>query len=123
MPQSQGFTLLELLISLTILSIALLGLDAAQLTSLHKLKSAYYFSVAAQQLDRMHAILSVIPDNDLTTALTTWNNQNQSVLPQGRGVLENRYPTPVISIFWGNTSANECVKPTIGQSGCLKSVS
>ncbi len=67
-----GFTLLEVLISLVILSIGLLGLAALQTTSLKQNQGAYYRSQSAQLsyfiTDRMRANISGLPDYITTDA-------------------------------------------------------
>ncbi len=102
-----GITLIEILISFTILSLMLLGLDAMQITSLHSAKSAYYYSVAEQQLHIMARQLQVIDDNDKQTALAKWNAQNQIVLPNGRGMISGYAPHYRLSIHWGQ---KECLR-------------
>jgi len=96
-------TLLEVLISLFILALMLLGLDAMQLSSLRQAKTAYYFSVATQQLASMaeHVKAQSYPAFKVSPEL-----------PQGRAMLTGTYPNYTLSICWkGNP---------IGQSQCLR---
>lgn len=59
-----GFTLLEILVAIVVLSIGLLGLAALQMVSLNNNQIAYYRSIASQQAydmaDRMRANLDGI---------------------------------------------------------------
>lgn len=115
----EGSSLIEILISLLILSILLLGVDAMQITSLRETRASYYFSVATQQLQIMSERLHSLKARDINEQLTQWNKQNNEVLPQGHGVISGDYPHFTLTIFWGNADTNECNKNKIGQSGCL----
>lgn len=97
----------------------LLGLDAMQLTSLRMTKAAYYASVASGQISNMNEQLRALAGQDKTSQLIIWNQQNAEVLPQGRGTVEGRYPHYIISVYWGKNKKTVCIKPEIGQSGCL----
>lgn len=100
-----GITLPETLISLTLLSIMLLGLNAIQLTTLQQSKAVFYSRIALQQAQNMQRHLNI----------TTWNQQNRDVLPQGIGeVTENQ-----IKIAWGGESPSTCHINTIGLKGCI----
>ncbi|SRR5579883_1256468 len=114
-----GSSLIEILVSLLILSLMLLGFDAMQLAALQKAKAAYYFSVATQQLEVMSERLRALGEGNTEDLLQAWNQQNQTVLPQGRGTLSGGYPDFTLAIFWGAVTESQCTKNTIGQSGCL----
>jgi hypothetical protein len=116
MQTQTGASLIELLISFLLLSILLLGVDAVQITALQKAKANYYFSVATQQLNILTEHLVHEKPIDTTALLAAWNQQNQAVLPQGRGMLHNNK----ITIFWGDTNESICEHNKIGQQGCLQ---
>jgi len=107
-----GFTLTEILISLVVLSIGLLGLSALQMTALRNNQSAYYRSVATQQAydmaDRIRANSTSASSYNNPTATQDaacvsatgcsgsamaghdayeWNQVNSSSLPGGTGVV------------------------------------
>lgn len=119
MQKPTGTTFIEVLISLFIISFILLGMVALQLVSLQKSKSAYYFSVAAEQMISMKERIYSMSEPEIDNQFLIWNKQNQDLLPQGRGVISGRFPTYLISIFWGNTNETECIKSKTGPSGCL----
>ena len=102
-----GTSLMEVLISLVLISILLLGIDAVQIISLQKTKINYYVAVAEQQIISM---MEGMKDTEI------WNQQNQEVLPQGRGVLTDK----VISIFWGNMNGENCESNKIKKDGCIR---
>ncbi len=120
MDDELGVSLIELVVSLFILSILLLGLDAVQITSLHEAKKVYFFSVAAQQLSQMAERLMACKGNNMDAQLTIWNRQNARVLPQGRGIVSGSHPDYVITIFWGKAGELKCHQNKIGPEGCLK---
>jgi type IV pilus assembly protein PilV len=114
-----GFTLLEVLVSLFILSLLLLGLDAAQTKALQSAKSVYYFNVATEQLRSiMERLQAINTPNDINALQLLWDEQNARVLPQGRGEIDNSPPLIVITIHWGNN--HNCDRDQIGLSGCLR---
>jgi type IV pilus assembly protein PilV len=110
-----GFTLLEVLVAIVVLSLGLLGLAGLQAASLRNNQTAYYRGIATQQAydmaDRMRANLAgvrapnnsynnlaaVIPANPgcFTTGCTAanmavtdhfqWNTVNAALLPNGVG--------------------------------------
>lgn len=124
-----GFTLLEILVSIVVLSIGLLGLAALQVVSLNNNQSAYYRSIATQQAydmaDRIrsnpqgfidgeyNALNNAIPAGAqaCTTAACTstqmavsdharWNTNNQRLLPEGKGTVAGAGGTFVITVMW-----------------------
>lgn len=104
MGKSLGFSLVEISVSFLLLSVALLGLDAMQLTSLKDAKSAYFYSVATQQMTNMIERLYKIKINSVDEQLHIWNQQNNELLPNGKGQLEGHYPSYTVSLCWENKS-------------------
>lgn len=109
---SSGFTLVEVLVAVLVLSIGLLGLAALQMTGLKNNQGAHLRSIAAIQLqamaDRMRANPEAVtsgayhnPTATETSACTTtagcsatamakhdfweWNQRNAALLPAGQG--------------------------------------
>lgn len=105
-----GFTLIEVLISLLILSFILLGFNAMQLHALRENRNAYYFSVAQNQIN---SLLERSYAQELSSQqIATWNLQNQKSLPNGTGRISGHYPSYQITIFWGHN-------PKSGKPNCL----
>jgi Tfp pilus assembly protein PilV len=113
----QGFSLLEALISMALLAMLLLGLDAMELSASRINRETYFFAVAANQLQVMEAELLLLPNQQAFQSLiTAWNRENQVVLPQGRGMFDHS----ILTIYWGETTQQKgCEKTTEGSSGCL----
>lgn len=115
-----GTSLIEVMISLLLLSIFLFGLDATQITALSHTKAAYFFSVAVQQVKQMGERLIACKKNHCDQQITLWNQQNAEVLPQGRGKVSGSYPDYLITLFWGNKKREVCQQNKIGKEGCLQ---
>jgi len=125
----RGFTLLEILVAIVVLSIGLLGLAGLQAVSLNNNQIAYYRSIATQQAydmaDRMRANqvgvrngnynnLSGTPPSDpacinttggctplqvATTDFAQWRTANGTLLPTGGGAVCLATNTPVDLTF------------------------
>lgn len=123
-----GFTLLEILISLLVLSVGLLGLAGLQLNGLRNNQDSYYLSQAMAQAydmaDRMRANMTgynsgaynsipvTIPadPNCITTGCTSaqmatydayqWNTANSQLLPNGQGTVTTTGNIRTITVMW-----------------------
>lgn len=113
-----GTSLIEVLMSLFLLSLILLSWDIMQITALQTMQSAYHYNIAQQQLLTM---TEHIKTNRAVNSqdFVNWQKQNKKVLPQGRGTIKGQYPFFMIGILWGNKSASEC-QYQIGNTGCLQ---
>jgi len=116
----RGFTLIEVLISLILLSLLLLGFDAMEIDSLRSTRAAYYFYLATQQLIAMTDRLRALGANQsLNEQVAIWNLQNQDLLPAGRGTVSGSYPSYILAVYWGKF-LQECKQIKLGQSGCVQ---
>lgn len=114
-----GFTMLEVLISLVILTFMLFGFEAMQVYALRQTRAAYDFSVATNQLYAMVERLTVLQANQaIATEIDRWNQENRVVLPSGIGYVSGVYPHYHLSIVWGDYQGN-CQSMHLGQQGCL----
>ncbi|SRR5579883_39170 len=115
----KGTGFIEVLVSLTILSFLLLGFNAMEFAALQANHNAYFFSLAQNQLDAMVQRLEAHPD-DVQGELTLWNQQNQALLPNGKGYLSGN-PPDSITLFWGQkTTEKNCDHIQLGKINCLK---
>lgn len=113
-----GFSFLEVMVSLLILSFILLGLDAMEVVANQANRNAYYLSVAVLQLDFIVARLRL--NTDAEAQLLVWNQQNALLLPAGIGYISGVYPSYHISLFWGEkTQRSECNSILLGKVNCL----
>lgn len=99
---SRGFTFLEVLVSLALISIVSLNLVLLSFSTIHYNSHNYYFNVAQQQLTNMAERLDMIGSNvDLTEEqLTIWNQENYSSLPCGIGILTGHFPEYKLKVCW-----------------------
>ncbi len=117
---SQGFTLLEVLISLVLLSFILLGFDEMEIYSLRSTCAAYYFHLATEQLNSMIERLHTVGMRpSINEQIEIWNSQNKQLLPAGEGEVIGNYPNYTITVYWGD-APHICQEIHIGQSGCIK---
>jgi prepilin-type N-terminal cleavage/methylation domain-containing protein len=114
-----GFSLIEVLVSLLLLSWIMLGFDATELYSLRQIRAAYYFNSAANQLDNMFERLrSKGIQADVQHEVQIWNLENKAVLPQGWGQVKGGFPDYEVTIYWGGC-ISPCEQNQVGKSGCL----
>lgn len=136
----QGFTLLEILVAIVVLSIGLLGLAGLQAVSLNNNQIAYFRAIATQQAndmaDRIRAnsagvlagkyddldttipsdpncVANVCTATQMATAdHSQWNTNNQRLLPSGTGtVASGAGGTFVITVSWNErTSAGNVAR-------------
>jgi prepilin-type N-terminal cleavage/methylation domain-containing protein len=116
----KGVSLIEVLISLFIFSLLLLGAAGMQFSALHQTESAYYFNIALEQLHSMTEHLHVTKGEQIDTLQQSWNEQIQHQLPNGAGLIEGNFPHFSLTVHWGESSAHPCDRTTIGLSGCVK---
>jgi type IV pilus assembly protein PilV len=122
-----GFSLVEILVSVAVLAVGLLGLAALQVNTIRYNHSAQLRSVAISQatsmIDRMRANyagvkaglydnLSGIPTAISCTGCSTsqiaqrdlyqWNTSNAALLPLGQGTVVNNGTQYTVTIRWDN---------------------
>lgn len=122
-----GFSLLEILISVVVLSIGLLGIAALQTRSVNYVHSGELRSIASYQaynmLDRMRAnkagrdagnyasVSGAGTDPGCSTCTPAqiaqkdqfeWNSSNGNLLPQGQGTVSQNAGVYTITVYWDN---------------------
>ncbi|MHB9101716.1 MAG: type IV pilus modification protein PilV [Sulfuricella sp.] len=132
-----GFTLLEVLITLTIVSFGLLAMAGLMLKGAGLNHTSYVRSVAVQQAydiaDRMRANIAGVTGtnydsiaytaNQTCTACTActaatmaaydacyWNTQNESQLPSGRGTVTRTGAEFLITVSWDDNKSGSANK-------------
>lgn len=111
-----GFTLLEVLVSLLLLTFAFLGIDAVFTKALQQERALRYSQQAYLLADNMNRYLSAHP-NDHVNDDAIWHQQVAASLPQGRGEIDESQRE--IQIAWGD-AVLPCLQPQLGISGCIK---
>ncbi|MCD6038673.1 MAG: hypothetical protein K0S27_73 [Gammaproteobacteria bacterium] len=117
----QGFTFIEILISLTLLSFILLGFDGMEIYSLRSMRAAYYLHVAKNQLAAMiERLQAVAPYQDIDEGVATWNLQNKQLLPAGEGTVFGHFPSYRLMLYWGDGAHNKCNSLPSLQASCIE---
>ncbi|MDF3055021.1 MAG: hypothetical protein K0Q74_928 [Gammaproteobacteria bacterium] len=96
----KGFSLLEVILALLILSVGLLAIAGMQLSGIKYTDEAYFRSLAATQLSSMMERLRANRSNNWRERdFQRWNTLNAELLPEGEGryICQNDYCTVYIS--------------------------
>lgn len=120
MLKTQGLSLMEVLISLVILSLALLGFDAFEIDALHKIRNAYYAAIASEQLYSMAERLQSHTIEQYPEQIRIWSAENELLLPASRGLVTFQQSPFQITLFWGQkTNKKTCQESNKGLLHCL----
>jgi len=113
-----GFSLIEVLVSLLILSWLLLGLAVLEVNSMRQARIILLFNLAANQLANLSERVFASVGIETQPTITSWNSENKTILPKGIGDLEGQFPNYQLTIEWG-AYVNHCDTTLIGESGCI----
>lgn len=148
MKKQQGYSLLEVLVSVVVLSIGMLGIAALQANAIKYNQSAHLRAVAITQVgnmaDRMLANstgvnagaydnISGTPSNPSCSVCTStqvaqrdaheWNTINSQLLPNGQGTVTRNGDRLLITMQWDNdrtgASGTNCSGDTSVDLTCL----
>lgn len=117
---TEGTSLIEVLISILLISLILFGLDGEQAYSLKEVKIAYFHSLAGNQINNAIERLATLKMSDgFDEQYAIWNSENQEILPFGFGTISGTFPNYLVTVYWGNIN-HDCAKQIIGTSGCIR---
>lgn len=94
-----GISLLEVLVSLFLISLILLGFDAVQITLLKQMKNSFYYAVADLQINNW---LERHNAEGESYGIAEWNKENKLLLPNGIGNVLCERDYCEIKIAWLN---------------------
>lgn len=115
MRKQVGSHLLDVLIGLFLLSLALIGLDAMLIQTTQQTTSLYYLHVGMQQMQQLHErMLSGSHENHLAL----WNEQNRTLLPDGKGTLQQSDHVSAFTLFWQQRKQISCKEENVSMR-CL----
>lgn len=117
MRYSCGFTLLEVMVSLFMLSLVLFGITAAEVKALREARGILYFSRAISLSENMAEYLLVYAEP--SGYLSQWQYEVQHDLPDASAAVTGLSPRFTISITWGGYD-RVCHQSKAGLSGCVK---
>ena len=110
-----GFSLLEVLVALSIFAVVLLGLSAAEIHCLQGTQAAALFMKAVA---RLQTLTERIDEVENKTPLSAWQAENVLLLPQGHALLTRQGETATLELMW-NDAASTCAMTQIGMRGCI----
>lgn len=115
MRKNFGFTMLEVMISMLLFSIVLLGAVMANVSSMRLMRSALYFRQASILAESMAAYLSA---NGGTPAgyMYAWQSEVRQSLPAAHSRVDSR--ALLVEVSWGGEKL-PCKKIKTGLSGCV----
>lgn len=100
MKKISGVSLIEILMAMMFISLALLGMDAMELSSLCDIHHAYFYEIAVRQIQTIKEIISSEAEYD-ASIFEQWQQQNKNSLPQGNGAIHVHFPFYQINLCWG----------------------
>lgn len=102
---SKGITLIEVLISLVIMSIGLLAVLKMEIYSIQATNSAYQTSIAIIRLNSLHALNAEKPDN-FSELFSSWTAENKLYLPDAKTAYHNQ----TVSLSWYDNFTKRTIK-------------
>ena|SRR3990167_1718335 len=111
-----GFTLLEVLISLFLVSLVMLGLMTAQVKILRDARSLYYFQQARGLAEGMAEYIAG-NQGDSSGYYAQWQELIHHQLPSSSGSITGQRPNLFIKIYWGGNRV--CTQNHQGLAGCI----
>jgi Tfp pilus assembly protein PilV len=117
-PLCDGASIMELLVSMVLVSILLLGIDAMQIRGIQQAKINFYFAVSQQQISLMAERLR-LSTHHASLYLPEWNQQNQSLIPQAKSILNMSDSHYTLAVLWGSKNEQTCLQDKVGRKGCL----
>lgn len=117
MKKNHGFTLLEIVVSIFLMSIAILVIQASVYTAVQNTRGQYYFQYAVSMAESMCNYLEA-HNGDASSYLPIWQNDVACALPSATSRVSVRSSSAIITLAWGKETS--CQKNKPGASGCVR---
>ncbi len=104
-----GFSLLELLVSMFILALGLLGIETLEIQAANMAVTAYQHSLAQQAIANIRERIYFAP-TDMTTQIMQWQMEIAELLPKGQGKVSGTYPNYQLQVCWFTKGLKTCTK-------------
>ncbi len=116
-----GFSLIEVLVALFLLSIVLLGVEEQMLKSLQSSQGALNQTIAVEQASGMASMMELFP-TQYQNFLPGWNQDNQNLLPDGKGEIKVSGSDMSIQITWrsGSSQIWQCKSSRQSDISCIE---
>jgi len=107
-----GFSLLEVLIALLILSISLLAFAQAELTALRNIQNSYFINIAILQSDSLAEELRACENQKfcINHEIKQWQARIPKLLPQGKTKIDANGLQYQIEIRWHDNNSRKSLK-------------
>ncbi len=113
-----GFSFIEVMISLVLMTLIFIGINAAHLVALHESKASYYYLLAAKQANLLANNLTQASPNEWQQISALFNRNIKQMLPNGHLIIEDKTKKRLV-ITWGEQSSVPCTYQFNNSSGCL----
>lgn len=119
--QNFGFSFIEVLVALFILSIVLLGVEEQMLKSLQSSQEALNQTIAVEQINGMASMVALFP-GQYQRFLSEWNQDNQRFLPDGKGKIKTSGGDMAIQMTWrsGSSQVWQCQSSRQENLNCVE---
>lgn len=118
---NNGFTFIEVLIAMCLLTIILFVITDIQLSIIQNNRERLKQTIAIGQLDSMITIMQTRVTN-FSDFYQSWNQGNRRLLPRGQGEVINTSYYSIIRIYWDSVLSGEWHCQSRARSGmaCLE---
>lgn len=96
--KTNGFTLIEILVSLSLMTMVVLGFAVLQTESLHVLHLSRDQDIAMNQLQNAQQSFEIIGKKSFDQA--AWQQENENQLPKGQGSVRDVGGYEIIKLCW-----------------------
>ncbi|MBN1684415.1 MAG: prepilin-type N-terminal cleavage/methylation domain-containing protein [Gammaproteobacteria bacterium] len=116
-----GFTFIEVLVALCLMSIVLLGIEKMLIMALRMNRQAWFQTISVNQIKNMAEIIKIKREG-WTQFYPMWQMQNQLLLPKGMGKVLPLGPKFNIFVLWHSSefSVWRCETKAILNQSCLE---